>query len=108
MRRLGCWEGRRVRYDAAIIGAGADGLAAAAKLAKAGLKTVLIERAEQPGGRCTMRQFHPGFRAAPFCDEIAPIPAEIFWSLDLARRGVIFTPAAHSTALWPDRSHTLS
>jgi phytoene dehydrogenase-like protein len=96
-----------VRYDAAIIGAGADGLAAAATLAKAGLKAVVVERAEQPGGRCATREFHPGFHAAPFCDEIAPIPAEIFWSLDLARRGVTFVPAAFSTALWPDRQDGL-
>lgn len=107
MRRLGCWEGRRVRYDAAIIGAGADGLAAAVTLAKAGLKTIVIERADQPGGRYTTRAFHPGFCAAPFCDEIAPIPAEIFWSLDLARRGVTFVPAPFSTALWPDRQDRL-
>jgi phytoene dehydrogenase-like protein len=97
-----------VRYDAAIIGAGADGLAAATTLAKIGLKTIVIERAERPGGRCTTRQLYPGFRAAPFCDEIAPIPAEIFWSLDLARRGVTFVPAAFSTALWPDRQDRLS
>jgi phytoene dehydrogenase-like protein len=97
-----------VRYDAAIIGAGADGLAAAATLAKSGLKTIVIERGEHPGGRCTTREFHPGFHASPFCDELAPIPAEIFWALDLARRGVIFEPAALSTALWPDRSDKLS
>ena len=96
-----------MRYDAAIIGAGADGLAAAATLARTGLKTIVIERAEQPGGRCTTRQFHPGFHAAPFCDEIAPIPADTFWSLDLARRGVVFVPAAFSTALWQNRSDIL-
>ncbi len=96
-----------MRYDAAIIGAGADGLAAAATLAKSGFKTVVIERAEVPGGRCTTRQFHPGFHAAPFCDEVAPIPAEIFWWLGLAQRGVVFVPAASSTALWQDRSNTL-
>jgi phytoene dehydrogenase-like protein len=96
-----------VRYDAAIIGAGADGLAAAATLARSGLKTIVIERAEESGGRCTTREFHPGFYANPFCDEIAPIPAEIFWSLDLAKRGVTFTPAAHSTALWENRSEAL-
>lgn len=83
-----------VRYDAAILGAGPDGLAAAARLARAGLKTVVIERATEPGGRCTTREFHPGFRASPFADELPPIPAGIFWSLDLARRGVVFAPPA--------------
>jgi phytoene dehydrogenase-like protein len=96
-----------VRYDAAIIGAGAEGLAAAVTLARSGLKTIVIERAEEPGGRCAARQFHPGFHATPFCDEVAPIPAEVFWSLGLARRGVTFVPSAFSTALWPDRSDSL-
>lgn len=83
-----------MRYDAAIIGAGANGLAAAATLAAAGHKVVLLERSEQCGGRCATREFHPGFRASPFCDEIAPIPPAIFRALDLARRGAIFPSAA--------------
>ena len=97
-----------MRYDAAIIGAGADGLAAAATLAKSGLKTIVIERATEPGGRCVTREFHPGFRASPFFDELAPIPPEIFWSLDLARRGVVLVPPPFSTARWPDRSDRLN
>ena len=83
-----------MRYDAAIIGAGTNGLAAAAMLARAGLRVAVFERAERVGGRCTTREFHPGFRASPFCDEIAPIPAAIFRALDLARHGAIFMPPA--------------
>jgi phytoene dehydrogenase-like protein len=83
-----------VRYDAAIIGAGADGLAAAATLAARGLKVVVLERAASCGGRCATREFHPGFRASPYCDEIAPIPAGILRSLELARHGAIFSGAA--------------
>jgi phytoene dehydrogenase-like protein len=83
-----------VRYDAAIIGAGTNGLAAAATLARAGLSVAVFERAERAGGRCATREFHPGFRASPFCDEIAPIPAAIFRALDLARYGAIFMPSA--------------
>ena len=89
-----------VVYDAAIIGAGADGLAAAAVLARAGQKAIVVERNAQPGGRTTTREFHPGFRASAYADEIAPVPREIFWSLDLARHGALFLPPRSSLALW--------
>ena len=85
-----------MRYDACIIGAGADGLAAAATLAARGLKVAVVERDSRPGGRCVTREFHPGFRASPYVDELAPIPADIFWSLDLARRGALLAPASSS------------
>jgi phytoene dehydrogenase-like protein len=78
-----------MRYDACIIGAGADGLACAAWLAARGLKVVVAERDARPGGRCTTREFAPGFHASPFTDELPAIPAEIFCALDLARRGAI-------------------
>ncbi|HEY8698325.1 MAG TPA: FAD-dependent oxidoreductase [Rhizomicrobium sp.] len=96
-----------MRYDVAIIGAGADGLAAAALLARAKLATLVIERNERCGGRVTTREFHPGFRASPFVDELPPIPASLHWALDLSRRGAIFLPAPLSTALWPDRRSTI-
>ena len=96
-----------MRYDACIIGAGADGLAAAAALAARGLKVAVVERDSHPGGRCATREFHPGFRASPYADEVTAIPADIFWSLDLARRGALLAPASSSLALWPDRQSRL-
>jgi len=92
-----------VRYDACIIGAGTEGLAAAATLAGRGLKVAVLEREAQAGGRAATRQFHPGFHASPFADELPEIPADIFRALDLARRGAILAPAPMSLALWPDR-----
>jgi prolycopene isomerase len=41
------------RYDAVVIGAGLGGLAAAAKLARAGARVRLFERHNQPGGYAT-------------------------------------------------------
>jgi phytoene dehydrogenase-like protein len=96
-----------LRYDVAIIGAGADGLAAAALLARAKLSTIVIERNERGGGRAATREFHSGFRASPFADELPPIPANLHWALDLSRRGPVFLPAPLSTALWPDRRSTI-
>ena len=86
------WDcGAQLRYDACIIGAGADGLAAGAWLAARGLKVIVVERDARPGGRCATRQFHPGFRASVFADELPEIPLGIFRALDLARRGVILS-----------------
>ncbi|MBV9062256.1 MAG: NAD(P)/FAD-dependent oxidoreductase [Alphaproteobacteria bacterium] len=94
--------------DVAIVGAGADGLTAAALIARKGLLVLVVERGSLPGGRLVTREFHPGFRASPFQDEIAAIPAELHWALDLGRRGVIFLPRRCSTALWGDRQHVIA
>ena len=85
-----------MRHDVCVIGAGADGLAAAATLAARGLKVAVVERDSHAGGRCATREFHPGFRASPYADEVPAIPADIFWSLDLARRGVLLMPSPAS------------
>ena len=92
------------RYDAAIIGAGADGLAAAALLGRAGLRVIVIERQPHPGGLLTTRQFHPGFFAAPFADDVPRIEGDLFWSLDLARHGAWRVPPSPALALWPDKT----
>lgn len=96
-----------MRYDAIIIGAGAEGLAAAVLLGQAGLRALVVERNADVGGRSTTREFHPGFRASPFVDELAAIPSELYWTLGLARRGVIFAPSGPSLAVWPNRLHRL-
>ncbi len=81
-----------MRYDTCVIGASTEGLAAAATLALAGLSVAVIERASAAGGRAQTREFHPGFRASAFLDELAPVPREIHWAFDLTRRGVLFLP----------------
>ena len=105
---MGQGEVRELRYDAAIIGAGAEGLAAATILAQSGLRVIVIERSATAGGRCATREFHPGYRASPFADDIAEIPSAIFWALDLARHGAVIAPPRRSRALWPERHHALS
>lgn len=91
-----------MRYDACIIGAGAEGLTCAARLAARGLKVIVLERNPLPGGRCTTLEFAPGHRASPYVDELPATPAELYRALDLARRGALFAPgevAGPTTAL---------
>ena len=87
------------RYDAVIIGAGADGLIAAHKLTSAGLKVLVVERQQSAGGCAQTREFHSGFMASAYADELAPIPAKIFRQMDFPRHGAIFMPAPASTCI---------
>jgi phytoene dehydrogenase-like protein len=66
-----------LRYDVAIIGAGADGLAAASLLARAGRRVTVLERAPHAGGRCVTSEFVPGFLASPYADTVPSPPAAL-------------------------------
>ena len=75
-----------MRYDAAIIGAGADGLTAAATLATAGMKVVVLERGTRAGGRLATLEFHPGHFASPIADAVTQVPPAIALALGLRVR----------------------
>ncbi len=54
--------GSRASYDAVIVGAGPNGLAAAVELARRGLPVAVFEAAEVPGGGCRSQEVTlPGF-----------------------------------------------
>ena len=54
----------RRSYDAVVVGAGHNGLTAAAYLARAGLTTLVVERRAVVGGACVTEEIAPGCRAS--------------------------------------------
>ena len=83
------------RYDVAIVGAGPNGLTAAAVLGLAGLSVVLLDRNPTSGGSCrTLPLTLPGF-AHDICSAIHPMGAAspIFRRLGLTGSGLEWVSA---------------
>lgn len=74
--------------DVAILGAGHNGLVAAAYLARAGLSVVVHERRDVVGGACVTEELWPGVRASPGAYTLSLLRAEIMRDLDLAGHGL--------------------
>jgi phytoene dehydrogenase-like protein len=82
-------------YDIIIIGGGHNGLVAACYLARAGLKTLVLERREIVGGAAVTEEIHPGFRCSTLSHSAAPFFSYVSKYLRLDRYGLEFiTPAA--------------
>lgn len=87
-------------YDVAIIGAGHNGLTAAAYLAKSGLRVVALERRERVGGAAITEEFHPGFRNSLAAYTVSLLNPRVIADLDLTRHGlrIVERPVAN---FWP-------
>ena len=72
-----------MKVDAIVIGAGPNGLTAAAVLAKAGRKTLVLESASEIGGHTRAIEFAPAFRA-PLSDDSGWLPPKVRKALGLA------------------------
>lgn len=90
-------------YDAIIVGAGHNGLVAACYLAKAGLKTLLLERRDVVGGGAVTEEFHPGFRCSTFDHTAGPLAQQVVSDLNLSQHGLEFiTPTVRVTSFTND------
>ena len=79
-------------YDAIIIGGGHNGLVAAAYLARAGRRTLVLERRPLVGGAAVTEEIYPGFKFSVFSYVVSLLRPEIIRDLDLPRHGLQILP----------------
>ncbi len=102
--------------DAVIIGAGHNGLVAAAYLARAGLDVEVLERRDIVGGACVTEELWPGVRASPGAYTLSLLRRRIIDDLELHRHGLevsvhepyLFAPLpdGRKVVTWSSRART--
>jgi phytoene dehydrogenase-like protein len=82
-------------WDAVVVGAGHNGLTAAAYLARAGRSVLVLERRDQLGGACTLeRPFSDSrYLISPCAYVVGLLDPVVVGELELERRGYAVTPA---------------
>ena len=104
-------------YDTIIIGAGHNGLVAAAYLARAGRKVLVLERRDVLGGCCNTEEVWPGYKVSTAAYVNSLLRPEIIRDLELMKHGFAMIPRSPSSftpfpdgrylMMGPDRDLTL-
>jgi phytoene dehydrogenase-like protein len=91
------------RYDVVVIGAGHNGLTAAAYLAKAGRSVLVVEGRERPGGAADTVELAPGARVPAVAHTVGRLRPAIVRELELHRHGLdLIAPDVRAFAPQPD------
>ena len=101
-----------MRYHAIVIGGGHNGLTAAAYLARAGRKVLVLERRHVLGGAAVTEELFSGFRYSVCSYVVSLLRPQIIRELDLTRHGLkilpldgTFTPVPGGDYLWRVDDH---
>src|SRR5436190_2442093 len=86
-------------YDAIVIGGGHNGLTNGAYLAKAGLRTLVLERRHLVGGAAITEELRPGFWFTTFSYALSLLRPDIVQDLELVKHG--FMPILMPTTFCP-------
>jgi phytoene dehydrogenase-like protein len=86
-------------YDVIVVGGGHNGLVNGAYLAKAGLRTLIIERRHLVGGAAITEELRPGFSFTTFSYALSLLRPEIIHELRLTDHG--FMPIQMPTSFAP-------
>ena len=89
-------------FDAIVIGAGHNGLAAANYLAMGGMKVCVLERRDVVGGAAVTEEFHPGFRNSLASYVVSLLRPEVVRDLKLEQYG--YEPMLLGNSLYLDSS----
>lgn len=84
-------------YDVIIVGAGHNGLVAAAYLGRAGMRVLVLERRELVGGACVTEELWPGFKVSTAAYVNSLLRPEIIRDLELPRHGFELLPRSPSS-----------
>jgi phytoene dehydrogenase-like protein len=91
------------RWDVVVIGAGHNGLVAAAYIAKAGRTALVLERRDRVGGVLETLDVTPGFKAPGVVHTTGRLRASVVDDLGLVRHGLVtFDPTARVFAPQPE------
>ena len=104
------------RFDAIVIGGGHNGLVAGAYLARAGLRTLVLERRETLGGTVETRPLSDGKRAPGLFHTVGRLRPSVARELGLRGRGLTLVapevrafapqPDGRAVTLWADPART--
>ncbi|XP_050161371.1 pyridine nucleotide-disulfide oxidoreductase domain-containing protein 2 isoform X3 [Myiozetetes cayanensis] len=106
LAHTGAAERLQREYDAVVIGAGHNGLVAAAYLQQAGVRTAVLEKRHVLGGAAVTEEIVPGFKFSRASYLLSLLRPQIYAELELERYGLRVLPRDpySFTPLLEDRS----